>query len=113
VSEPRPSIGMLTDRIAFARKETTAEPEGGQGLVFVPVATLWGRVRTVSSRHSVDADARGVTISHMVVLRFRTDIAPGDRLSVRGRQLFVERAEDIDGRRAFLACACSETQITG
>lgn len=113
MSEPRPSIGMLTDRIAFARREATAEPEGGHGVVYVPVATLWGRVRSISSRYSGDADARGVTISHMVVLRFRTDVKPGDRLSTRGRHFFVERAEDIDGRRAFIACACSETVITG
>ena len=113
MSEKLPAIGLLRDRIAFARKEMAAEPEGGHGVVYMPVATLWGRVRALSSRRQIEADGRGVTITHMVTLRYRADIRPGDRLTARGRHLFVERAEDIDGRRAFIACACSQTLTTG
>jgi SPP1 family predicted phage head-tail adaptor len=54
-----------------------------------------------------------VAISHAVVLRFRPDIGPGDRVIYRGRNLDVVSAADLNGRRAYLSCACSETQVTG
>ena len=46
-------------------------------------------------------------------IAFRSDVAPGDRVVYRGRNLEVVSAADMNGRRAYLACACSETQVTG
>jgi head-tail adaptor len=54
-----------------------------------------------------------VAISHAVVLRFRADLGPGDRIVYRGRNLDVVSAADLNGRRAYLSCACSETHVTG
>jgi SPP1 family predicted phage head-tail adaptor len=54
-----------------------------------------------------------VAISHSVVLRFRNDVSPGDRIVYRGRNLDVVSAADLNGRRAYLSCACSETSFTG
>jgi SPP1 family predicted phage head-tail adaptor len=54
-----------------------------------------------------------VAISHSVVLRFRSDVSPGDRIVYRGRNLDVVSTADLNGRRAYLSCACSETSFTG
>lgn len=113
MSRDLPMIGSLADRVALARKVDVAEPEGGTLTSYVPVASLWARVRALSSRQVAEAEARGVSQSHEVVVRFRTDIAPGDRFSWRGRRLEVLGTEDPDGRRAWLACACEETAVTG
>jgi len=48
-----------------------------------------------------------------VVLRFRTDLAPGDRVVYRGRDLEIAALADINGRRAYLSCQCSERAVTG
>jgi head-tail adaptor len=48
-----------------------------------------------------------------VVLRFRIDLHPGDRITYRGRDLEVMAANDLNGRRAYLACQCSERVVTG
>jgi SPP1 family predicted phage head-tail adaptor len=113
VSERAPAIGTLTDRVQFKRREMSGEDEGGHVALFVPVTSLWARVRSLTGRQGTSADGRAVEISHAVVLRFRNDIRPGDRIVYRGRNLDVVSAADLNGRRAFLSCACSETSFTG
>ncbi|WP_323014407.1 phage head closure protein [Devosia sp.] len=113
MSAQPPPIGTLTDRVQFRRREMAGEAGGGHVTLFVPVATLWARVRSLTGRQGTSADGRAVEISHTIVLRFRTDIRPGDRLVYRGRNLDVVSAADLNGRRAFVSCACSETSFTG
>ncbi len=108
-----PPIGTLTDRVQLKRREMTGELAGGHATLFVPVTNLWARVRSLSAREGLGADGRNVTVSHAVVLRFRKDVSPGDRLVYRGRNLEVVSAADLDGRRAYLSCTCSETGWTG
>ncbi|KKB82745.1 hypothetical protein VW29_15655 [Devosia limi DSM 17137] len=90
-----------------------AEDEGGHSALYVPMANVWARVRSLSGRQGESADGRAVAISHAVVLRFRRDVGPGDRIVYRGRNLDVVSAADLNGRRAYLSCVCSETSITG
>ena len=109
MNERAPPIGTLTDRVQLKRREMTGESEGGHIALFVPVTSLWARVRSLTGRQGTSADGRAVEISHAVVLRFRNDIKPGDRIVYRD----VVSAADLNGRRAYLSCACSETSFTG
>lgn len=113
MSDKVPPLGTLTDRVQLRRREMAAEDEGGQATLYVPLATVWARVRSLSGRQGQSADGRAVSISHSVVMRFRADIGPGDRIVYRGRNLEVASAADLNGRRAYLSCACSETSVTG
>jgi SPP1 family predicted phage head-tail adaptor len=108
-----PALGALSDRVTIQHRDVSVEDEGGAVATFVPVATVWARVRALSAGRSPAADGRGVTITHAVVLRYRTDVAPGDRLLCRGLTLEVISAADLNGRRAWLSCTCSERQVTG
>ena len=108
-----PPIGSLTDRVELKKRESVSDGTGGHERMFVPVSQLWARVRSLSGRQGVNADGQTVAISHSVVLRFRTDVGPGDRIVYRGRNLEVVSAADLNGRRAYLSCACSETSFTG
>lgn len=108
-----PALGALSDRVAIQRREVSAEDGGGAIATFVPLATVWARVRALAASRSLVADGRGVTITHTVVLRYRTDLAPGDRLVWRGLTLDVISAADLNGRRAWLSCTCSGQQVTG
>lgn len=113
MSEAAPPVGSLTDRVTLQRRESTGEDEGGHAVNFVPVTSLWARVRALSGRQVHEADGRGVAVSHAVVLRFRTDVKAGDRFGYRGRWLEVVTAADLNGRRAWLSCACVETGVVG
>jgi SPP1 family predicted phage head-tail adaptor len=108
-----PPVGTMTDRVQLQRREMTREDEGGHATIFVPVATIWSRVRALGARTALEADGRGSGISHAVVTRFRNDVRPGDRFVYRGRNLSVVKAEDLNGRRAYLSCQCAETAVTG
>lgn len=111
--EKIPAIGTLTDRVQLKRRETSSDGVGGHEHLYVPVTNLWARVRSLSGRQGTNADGRVVAISHSVVLRFRNDVSPGDRIVYRGRNLDVVSMADLNGRRAYLSCACSETSFTG
>lgn len=108
-----PPLGTLTDRVQLQRKITSSEPEGGEVAMYSTLATVWARVRQLSARASQAEDARGQSISHSVVMRFRTDLKPGDRLAYRSRTLEIASLADINGRRAYLSCQCSERAVTG
>jgi SPP1 family predicted phage head-tail adaptor len=108
-----PPIGSLTDRVQLKKRESVGDGGGGHERIFVPISHLWARVRSLTGRQGVDADGQAVAISHSVVLRFRSDVRPGDRIVYRGRNLDVVSAADLNGRRAYLSCACSETSFTG
>jgi len=108
-----PPIGTLTDRVQLKRRIGTDEPEGGEVAVFSPIATVWARVRALTARQALDSDGRGQAISHAVVMRFRSDVKPGDRISYRGRDFDIAAANDMNGRRAYLSCQCVERVVTG
>ncbi|MDR3475192.1 MAG: phage head closure protein [Devosia sp.] len=113
VDAPAPAIGALRDRVQIRRRDTADDGQGGSVTTYFPLATVWARVRQLSSRSGQAADGRTSSITHSVVLRYRTDIGPGDRLVYLGRTLDVVGADDLNGRRAYLACTCSETTVTG
>lgn len=108
-----PPLGTLTDRVQLKRRESVGDGAGGHERIFAPVSNVWARVRSLTGRQGNTADGRMVTISHSVVLRFRNDVSPGDRIVYRGRNLDVVSTADLNGRRAYLSCACSETSFTG
>ena len=113
MSEAVPPLGTLTDRVTLQRKIVSDEPEGGAVAVYSTLSTVWARVRQLSARSAYAEDARGQSISHAVVMRFRTDLKPGDRIVYRGRTLEIAALTDINGRRAYLSCQCSERAVTG
>ena len=113
MSEVAPAIGSLSDRVQLKRREFTGESEGGFVAVFVPLATVWARVRALTGRTGTSADSRSVSLSHVVVLRFRTDLKAGDRMVYRGQALEVIGLADLNGGKAFLSCQCSAISVTG
>jgi SPP1 family predicted phage head-tail adaptor len=110
---PVPALGSLRDRVQIRRRDVVDDGQGGSVTTYFPLATVWARVRQLSSRQGQAADGRVSAITHSVVLRHRTDIGPGDRLVYLGRNLDVVGADDLNGRRAYLSCTCSETAVTG
>jgi SPP1 family predicted phage head-tail adaptor len=113
VSERVPPVGTLTDRVTLKRRELVEEGGGGHASLLVPLGNAWARVRSHAGREGQSADGRVVVISHTVVLRFRRDLGPGDRIIYRGQPLEVVSAGDLNGKRAFLSCACTQLARAG
>jgi SPP1 family predicted phage head-tail adaptor len=113
VNEPSPNISLLTERVQLRRRITSTEDEGGHGASYLPISTVWARVRGLATRQELAADARASTATHVVTMRFRTDLKPGDRVVHRGTTLTITGTSDLNGRRRWLACQCTSEMITG
>ncbi len=106
-------LGSLTDRVSLQRRVDTSELEGGTTHAFMTVSSVWARVRSLSARLAMAGDGRAAEASHSVVVRYRSDVAVGDRFGWRGRWLEVVGTSDPDGRRAWLSCQCMERGMVG
>ena len=108
-----PPVGTLRDRVQLQHRDMALMPDGGHETLFLPITSVWARVRSRSARIMREGDGRAATSTHAVVLRFRKDLRPGDRIVYRGRALEIVEAEDLNGRRAYLSCLCAETAMVG
>lgn len=106
-------IGTLTERVRIEQRLETTLPEGGTDISFLPLATVWARVHARPGSFSVTAEARASAATHIVVMRRRTDVRPGDRLAWGGRTLEILWCEDLEGVRRFTSCGCRETRGIG
>lgn len=113
MSEKVPNLGDLRDRVEFHRRDQIRGSSGGIETTYMPIATFWARVRALGSALTQFAGGEAAQVSHTAVMRFRLDVAPGDRLIYRGEKLEVISAEDLNGRRAYLVCRCRALQPTG
>lgn len=113
MSATLPALTALRERVELQRTERAADAAGGHQRVHAPQATLWAKVTSLGARQVYIDDGRAVAITHTVVIRHRTGVRPGDGFLYRGRRLEVVSAEDISGRRRFLACRCRETAVQG
>lgn len=108
-----PPIGTMRDRVSLLKKSETDDGAGGADIAFVPLATVWARLYPVAGSLTERSGARQVGATHTIVIRFRTDLLAGDRIALGARRFEVLSAEDLNGRRAYLECACAELQGTG
>jgi len=114
VSEKKtPPLGALRERIELFSKQTLIDPDGGQDVAYVPLGSVWARVAATIPRRAEPADGVATTVTHTAVVRYRTDLSPGDRVTWRGRTLDIVGAEDLNGRRAYTVIRCTETTTAG
>ncbi len=108
-----PSLGSLNERVELQNKVQTIDGLGGHVQTFVPLAFVWSRVVSANGSITEIADARAARISHIITIRFRSDISSGDRVIYRSVALEVISASDFNGRKAYLVLKCSQIQVTG
>lgn len=88
--------GELDQRITFLREATEAdEPvadgQGGYALQWIPVATVWAKVRALSTREALAAAQLESSVSYEIKIRYRPGLSAamcvewrGQRLNLRG-----------------------------
>ena len=108
-----PPIGTLRDRVELFSNNPNIGSSGGLTDNFVSLGTVWAQVKASAGKLISIVDGRNSTTSHAIVMRYRTDLKPGDRLTYRGQNLEILSADDLNGRRAYLNCACTEINSTG
>lgn len=103
-------LGTLRHRL---KHETVVDvPDGAGGVVrhFVMVASIWGRVETVSTDFAIAEERAQAGHLMRITVRAPTSIAPGDRLLLGSRIFHVQAVSDADGWGRFARCRCREEQ---
>jgi len=95
-----PSIGRLRHRVTVEQPVTTDDGGGGATTNWSPVATLWGAIEPASAAEIDAYDRLEGRITHRVVIRHRSDVAGGMRLTHEGRvfRILVVHDPDETGR---------------
>lgn len=108
-----PSLGSLRERIELKQTTQSIDSAGGHADSLTSLGLVWAEVNTASGSLVFSGDARNAKITHTIIIRFRSDLKPGDRINYRGEELEVISAEDLNGRHAYLKVLCSQLTIAG
>ncbi len=112
--EPKsPPLGALRDRVELLSNVQTVGGAGGVSDNHVSLGFVWARVRALAGSLISLPDERSNRVLYSVVMRFRTDLKPGDTIVYRGQRLEILSARDLNARRAYLSCRCLEIEATG
>lgn len=107
----RPRIGALRHRFTLEAAQRTPDGGGGATVMWSLVANVWGDLAPAIGTETIIAEAINGRVSHIVRMRFRSDIAPAMRLRIGPRILDILAVLDSDGRGRFLKCLCVEKNL--
>ena len=109
MSQPR--IGQLRQRLVL--ESPVRIPDGGGGAIesWLTVAEIWASLTPATGAESVPAEAIAGHVSHVVVMRHRSDVVPAMRLRSGTRLFEITAILDADGRRRHLKCLCRERDL--
>lgn len=115
------SIGRMRQRIQLQSK-TTASDGGGSAAVttWSTFATVYGSIEPKSGQERVFGDQLQEPITHIVRLRYRTDLSFKNRLkytyknngATNTRIFNIKRIINVDTRNKYLECLCVEGVAT-
>lgn len=107
-----PTIGSLRERVTVQRKSATRDAIGGIIETWATLATLWAKVEPKSAGEQYRRQQIQAAADWTVTIRYRTDVAPADRLRWRGHEFEIVGLINTDMRRQFLELSCRELQVS-
>lgn len=92
--------GALNQRLVVEQPVETADDAGGVTRDYAELATVWAAVTPVSTHEDVAADHAGLTVTHRILMRARSDITVRHRLRKGARvwRIVGLREDDASGR---------------
>ena len=100
--------GDLIHRVTVQETVRSDDGAGGHTLSFVGRATVSARVMGTGGREVMEAKKLNPKITHVVRMRWRSDVDATQRLLFDGRALNIVAAYDPDGMRTELLVQCEE-----
>ena len=99
--------GRMRERLTLEAPVESADGAGGVVRSHAMVATLWGEIVPLGAREATIAEARGVTVTHRIRIRRRSDMTTRHRLR-QGDRLWRIAALSDDASRRFLTIDAEE-----
>ncbi|OHV75644.1 phage head closure protein [Rhizobium sp. LCM 4573] len=100
--------GQMTARLDLEVPRSEPDGQGGALTTWDVLASMWARIEPVSHVVREEAVAETGTVSHRIWMRFREDVAAGQRFRKGARTFMVKLVRDPDERRRYLVCQCEE-----
>jgi len=94
-------MGQLRDRITIETESDVADDHGGFDRSWVTLATVWACVRPANAQETFFAAKRRHTVTHVIDLRFRSDILSVMRVSFDARIFHIHGILNPDARKRF------------
>ena len=87
------------------------EPDGLGGFseVWSETATVFARIEPLAATSRFGADQTLEQVTHRITLRFRDDVASGQRFVRRGRVFEIVTVHDADETGRYMICSTRET----
>lgn len=101
-------IGTLRHKIELLTPSRDADEGGGAAISWLPGPELWARVERLTSTRDIAGDRNARLKRIAVTIRFRTDIALGQRLTFDNSDYDVVSIESDDDRDRRLTLVCEE-----
>ena len=107
----RPTIGRLRHLLTLESADRAPDGGGGASETWATVAEVWAEITPTGGTEAVYADALAGRVSHEIVFRYRSDVAPVMRLRSGTRLFEIAAVIDVDERRRWLKCLCVERDL--
>jgi SPP1 family predicted phage head-tail adaptor len=107
----RIAVGAMRERVTLQQPVRMTDGGGGADTSWTEVATLWAAVLVVGGQEHVAAEMLSGEVTHEVLLRYRSGVAPSMRFQWGGRTLDILAVLAPDGTRRRLRCLCRERTL--
>ena len=106
------SVGMLRHQVSLQSPSNTTDAGGGAAKTFTTLAKIWANIKPVSGQEKYRQGQVQETVTHHVMIRFRSDIGTNYRLLYESRIFNIKHIRNIDERDRYLLLICNEGEPT-
>jgi SPP1 family predicted phage head-tail adaptor len=103
-----PDPGQMRARLTLQQPVDVGDGQGGVVRSWQDVANVWAKVEPQSVSRDEQGVAEIATVSHVIIIRYRQDLARGWRLTKGNRIFTLQTWRDPDESQRFLLLECAE-----
>lgn len=107
----RPAIGALRRRMTLEQAARSADGGGGVTMTWAPVTDLWASLTSLTGTEQFVSEGLQGKVTHEIVIRKRTDIAPAMRLRMGARLFHIEAVLLRDGPDPYIRILAEERNL--
>lgn len=107
-----PGLGKMRERVTLQQESPTADGGGGYALAWTDIATVWAKVEPLSGREQIEASKLQGVVQYRIMIRYRSDVVPGMRLSWGGVYFNIRAVICEEERDRFLQLTCEKGVAT-
>ena len=98
----------MRHRLTFEKPVPAADGAGGSTITWNEVAEVWGEITPLRPAERQVGEGIVDTTSHKITIRFRSNVAAGDRFLLGQRVFAIKGVTDPGEDQRYLVCLADE-----